>query len=307
MKKFIAIVVVAVAGYWVWTSPTAGAWLYANATDAEAAIYGFEETTTDIGELSMVAYVGGPEGAPAIVMIHGYSADKDVWPRFAKHFVDDYRVIIPDLAGHGDTGFDPSWDYSVPAQATRVATLMDKMGVEKAHIIGNSMGGFTTGWFAALFPEKTITATPVDPAGVPSPIRSDMEQMLAQGKNPFEVQTVEDFKRFYPMTMAKPPFLPPSVLSHMAEDYIARKPEIEAIFPFIHGRDSLLPQLPNMQMPMLLMWGDKDRLLHVSAAQVWVDNLPNAQLHIFEGVGHMPMVEVPTEAAAVYRAFIQQH
>lgn len=270
-------------------------------------MYGLEQQTIDIGELKMEAYVGGPEDKPAIVMIHGYSADKDVWPRFAKHFIDDYRIVIPDLAGHGDTGFEAGMDYSGPAQAKRVAAVMDKLGIEKAHIIGNSMGGFITGWFARLYPQKSLTATPVDPGGVASPIPSDMGKMLAEGKNPFLIETTEDFKRFYPMTMAKPPFLPPSVLAAMAEQYIERKPELDAIFPFVHDRDGLETELPQVNVPMLVMWGDQDRLLHVSAGQVWVDAAPNAKLHIFEGIGHMPMVEVPAETAKVYRAFIAAH
>lgn len=304
MKKIIIAAVLAVAGYLIWTSPIVGQWIYANASDAEASMYGLEQQSIDIGELTIEAYVGGPETAPAIVMIHGYSADKDVWPRFAKHFVDDYRVVIPDLAGHGDTGFDPAWDYSAPAQARRVALLMDQLNIEKAHIIGNSMGGFITGWFARLFPERSLSATPVDPGGIASPVPSDMEVMLAEGKNPFLIQSTEDFERFYPMTMAKPPFLPPSVLAAMAEQYMARKPELDTIFPYIHGRDGLLTELPKITSPVLVMWGDHDRLLHVSAGRVWVDNLPNGRLHVFEGIGHMPMVEVPADTADVYRQFL---
>ena len=304
MKKLLIAAVVAVAGYFAWTSPTAGEWIYQTATDVEAKFYGFEQRAIDIGELEMQAYVGGNTEGQAIVMIHGYSADKDVWPRFAKHFLDDYYVIIPDLAGHGDTGFDPSWDYSAPAQASRVAKLMDALDVEQAHIIGNSMGGFITGWFARLFPARSLSATPMDAGGVDSPIPSDMGKMLAEGKNPFLIQTTEDFQRFYPMTMAKPPFLPPSVLAAMAEQYIARKPELDAIFPYIHGRDGLLNELAQIPVPVMVMWGDQDRLLHVSAGQVWVDGLPNGRLKIFEGIGHMPMVEIPAESAAVYREFL---
>lgn len=304
MKKIIVAAVIAVAGYFAWTSPTAGHWIYSHASDAEASLYGFEQQTIDIGEMKMETYVGGPETAPAIVMIHGYSADKDVWPRFAKHFVNDYRVVIPDLAGHGDTGYEISRDYSGPAQAERVAKLMEQLNIEKAHIIGNSMGGFITGWFARLYPERSLSATPMDPGGVDSPIPSDMGKMLAEGKNPFLIETTDDFKRFYPMTMAKPPLLPPSVLGAMAEQYIARKHELRAIFPYIHEVDGLINELPKINVPTLVMWGDQDRLLHVSAGQVWVDNLANGQLHIFEGIGHMPMVEVPALSAEVYRQFL---
>jgi pimeloyl-ACP methyl ester carboxylesterase len=85
---------------------------------------------------------------------------------------------------------------------------------------------------------------------------------------------------------------------------MARKPELEAIFPYLHGRDGLLPELPKVELPLMVIWGDHDRLLHVSAGQVWVDAAPNAKLHIFEGIGHMPMVEIPAQTADVYRTFI---
>lgn len=308
MKKIIAAAVLVALGYFVWTSPIAGKWLYATATNAEASLFGFEQRRVDIGELQMEAYIGGPANKPAIVMIHGFSADKDVWPRFAKHFVDDYRVVIPDLAGHGDTGYDASWDYSGPAQAKRVAALLDKLGIEKAHVIGNSMGGFITAWFARLYPQRTLTAAPMDPAGLDFPELSTMHKMIAeQGKNPFFMYQPEDFYSFYGLTMEQPPFLPPSVLAAQAEQYIERREELRLIDGQFYGKNWLTDELQHIQTPTLVMWGDSDQILHSSAAPVWHEKLPNSQLHIFKGVGHMPMVEVPEESAAVYRKFLEQH
>jgi abhydrolase domain-containing protein 6 len=304
MKKIIALAVLVIAGYFAWQSPAFGKWFYDNVSDAEASFYGFEQTTVDIGEMKLSAYVGGPEHAPAIVMIHGYSADKDVWPRFAKNFVDGYRVIIPDLAGHGDTGFDSESSFRGPAQAERVSKMLTALGIEKAHIIGNSMGGFITAWFARLYPEQTITATPVDPAGIESPVKSDREVMIANGHNPFLVKSREDFDIFYPMSMEKPPFLPEFILAAMAQKYQDRREELMAIGADLDGKDGLVDELQHITAPTLIMWGNQDRLLHVSAAPVWHSKIANSQVHIFDGVGHMPMVEVPAEAAAVYRAFI---
>lgn len=305
MKKIIALVIIVVAGYFAWHSPAVGKWVYANVSDLEASSYGFEQITVDIGEMEMAAYVGGPEDKPAIVMIHGYSADKDVWPRFAKHFVEDYRVIIPDLAGHGDTGFDPKSSFRGPAQAERVSKLLTKLGIEKAHITGNSMGGFITGWFARLYPEQTITAAPMDPAGIDSPTPSDREVMIANGNNPFFVQTREDFDTFYPMTMEKPPFLPEFILAAMAQKYQDRREELIAIDADIATNDRLTDELQHIKAPTLIIWGNKDRLLHASAAPVWQSKIANSQVHIFDGIGHMPMVEIPAETAAVYRKFIE--
>ncbi|MCB2388385.1 alpha/beta fold hydrolase [Thalassolituus alkanivorans] len=283
-----------------------GHWLYANVTDLEASLYGFEQRAVDIGEMKLALYSNNNPGKPVIVMLHGYSADKDVWPRFAKHFVDDYQVIIPDMAGHGDTGFDASWDYSMPAQAKRLAALLDKLDIAQAHVIGNSMGGFLTATFAIAYPQRTLSATMVDPAGVMSPEPSDMFKMLNQGHNPFLIHNRAEFDSFYAMTMAQPPFLPGMVLEAMSDKYIERRSELEKIFADFHSSDYLEEKLADLKAPAMLWWGDKDRLLHVSSVSVWEAGVPQLKTHIFNGIGHMPMVEVASEAADLYRDFLQQ-
>ena len=290
------------------TLPSAGKWLYQNAAPAEASLYGFHTESIKAGDVTFKAYRGGMATAQApreaVVLIHGYSADRQVWPRFAKHLVDRYEVIIPDLAGHGDTGFVPGLDYSGPAQARRVIAMLDSLGIQKAHFMGNSMGGFISGHLALAYPERTLSITVMDPAGVTSPEPSDMGKMLAQGKNPFETRSAEDFKVFYAMTMAKPPFLPPSVLAAVAEDYQRRRPELAEIFTWINNRDALDAELGRIQTPTLVLWGDQDRLIHVSAAPVWTKGIAGAQMHIFKDIGHMPMVEVPEQTAEVVNAFL---
>ena len=76
-----------------------------------------------------------------LILIHGLGADKDTWLQFAKYFTMNYRVIAPDLPGHGQSIQDFSIDYSVEAQALCILELMQSLKIERAHIIGNSMGG----------------------------------------------------------------------------------------------------------------------------------------------------------------------
>ena len=286
-------------------SPRAGAKAFTLAATSEAAAYGLHAQTADLGELRMAFYDGGPKAAAeAIVMLHGYSADKQVWPRFARPLLEKYRVIIPDLAGHGESGFNPAWNYSGPAQARRVALLMDKLGIQKAHIVGNSMGGFIAAHFALATPERTLSAGLIDPHGVASPQPSDMEKMLAAGKNPFEVHSPAEFDRFYAMTMAQPPWLPRFMLSAMAADYMARREQLAVIFKGFHDSDALDSHLAGIKVPTLLLWGSKDRLIDVSSAKVWAAGLPNARLVIEDGIGHMPMVEEPAKAAQIYQSFL---
>lgn len=310
MKKviglFAALLLALLLGLYHGAYACVGNWLYETVTDLEAKLYGFDEHRVDIGEMEWVLYRNDNAGKPAIVMVHGFSADKDVWPRFAKHFVADFDVIIPDLAGHGDTGFDATWDYSIAAQTDRVAALLAALNIEQAHIIGNSMGGYLAAQFAIRYPQQTLSATMVDPAGVSFPVPSEMYQLIAQGDNPFFIESRRDFDRFYPMTMAKPPYLPKVVLAAVAQKYIERREQLEKIFNDFHGSELLDNQLSQLTAPAMLWWGDQDRLLHVSAVPVWQAGVPQLETHVFEGIGHMPMVEIPQQTATLYRAFLDR-
>ncbi len=307
MKKIFvplfAVIVVVV----IWslaTYPRIGSLVYKSGVAVEAALYGFEKKQQSLGDLDMVYYVGGNANGPEIVMLHGYSADKMVWLRFARHLTDDYHILIPDLAGHGETGFEPDWDYTMAAQAKRVAGLLDALGIEKAHIIGNSMGGYISAQFALDYPVRTLSVTPVDPAGVPTPQPSRMEQMLAQGRNPFLIENGEQFTEFYHMTMAQPPWLPQLALDAMAEDYRVRAPQLEAIFADIQLSPLLTDRLQEIKAPTLVLWGEQDALIHVSGAQRWHELIPGSELTRWGGVGHMPMLEIPEESAQRYREFL---
>ena len=274
----------------------------------EASVYGLEKKQVDIGELSLHLYMNELSSErPTIVMLHGYSADKNVWPRFAKFFTEHYNVLIPDMAGHGETGFHKDWQYSGPAQVERIIALLNELKIDKVHVIGNSMGGFIAGHFARMYPQRTLTSTLVDPAGVTSPVKSDMERMLAEGRNPFEINNREEFDSFYSMTMAKPPYFPDFILEAVSVKYQAKREELVEIFKDFHGKDSLQPVLSEIDVPVLLLWGDQDQLLHVSAVDVWKAGIKDISVKVWEGIGHMPMVEIPAESAAVYQAFLDRN
>lgn len=310
MKKTglgIVIVCVLAALSSPWWPTSVGHMLYDQANALEAGLAGLETAQVDIGDMSMTVYRRENPGKPEIVLLHGYSADKSVWNRFARHFKDDYALVIPDLAGHGDTGFDASWDYSVQAQSDRVVRLLDALGIQQAHLVGNSMGGFISADFASRYPARTLSATLIDPAGVASPQPSDMEQMLKAGRNPFEVSSREEFDEFFAMTMARPPWFPDIALAAVAEKYQARQSQLRAIFEDFHGQGMLDERLHTIHAPSLILWGAKDRLIHVSSAAVWQEGIPNSELHVWEDIGHMPMMEIPAETADRVKEFLRQH
>ena len=282
-----------------------GAQLYAAAMRAEARRAHLTTAYADVDGLRMAYYRGGRPGAPVIVMVHGYSADRQIWSRFARRFVGGYDVVVPDLAGHGETAFVAGADYSAPAQAARIAGLLDVLGIDRAHVIGNSMGGFVAATFARTYPDRTLSVCLSDAAGVTAPRPSDAELMLRDGVNPFLFDDPAKFGPFFAMTMAKPPYAPSIVKAAMAQQYVDREPQLAEIFDGFFGRDLLDDHLGEITAPTLVMWGDRDRLVAPSAAAVWAAGIPNATSVTYEGIGHMPMVEIPRRAAADYAAFLR--
>ncbi|MCA6064291.1 alpha/beta fold hydrolase [Thalassolituus marinus] len=281
-----------------------GGWIYHQAMATEASLYGFKEHQADIGDMTLSYYRNENPGKPVVVMLHGYSADKTVWLRFARHLTSDYDIIIPDMAGHGESPYSEEWSYGMPAQADRLSRLLKTLDVAAAHVIGNSMGGFLTATFAINYPQNTLSATMIDPAGVMSPEPSMMMKMLAEGRNPFIIHNRKEFDQFYAMTMEQPPIVPDIVLEAVGKKYESRREQLKKIFEDFHSSDYLEERLSELKAPAMLWWGDQDKLLHVSSVGVWQAGVPDLKVHVFEGIGHMPMVEMPGETADMYMAFL---
>ncbi len=305
-KLSLKVLLGAVLAFAVWcyvTYPRIGALTYEWGPKAEAALYGLQKSQVDVDGVLMTVYRSDSQG-PALVMVHGFSADKNVWLRFAQHFTSGYQVIIPDMAGHGETGFDPTWSYTMPAQAARVSKLLTKLGIPKAHVIGNSMGGYIAAQFGHDYPQQTLSVGLVDAAGMPPQQSSGIELMLKRGDNPFLIDTREAFYRFYPMTMAQPPFAPNYVLDAVADQYIVHKSQLAQIFQDMTSSGYLTDKAKDIQAPVFILWGDQDRLLDVSSTKNWQAALPKAQVHVMKGIGHMPMLEKPSDSAELYQSFL---
>lgn len=300
MRKWLLGLGVAFILLWGATwHPLTGQLVYETTQRIEAVLYGFQKGKVDLGDITFSVYrrQAQRENAPTLLLLHGYTASKELWLRFANNLDGRYNIIIPDLAGHGETGFDPQWSYSPSAQATRLKRLLDTLGVERVSVIGNSMGGLIAANFALQYPEHTEAIVVIDPAGVSAPVASRAEKLFQQGQSPFEIDNWDDFQEFYGMTMAEPPFIPEFVLRGMAKRYQEHKAEYIQIAEDFRNLDQLDGRLNEITVPTLIIWGSADQLLDVSAAAVWYKGIPSAELEIFEGIGHMPMVERPAQTA----------
>ena len=111
----------------------------------------------------------GPRTAPAVILLHGFGSSLQTWDEWARDLECDHRVLRYDLTGFGLTGADPTGDYSDARGIAILVALMDQVGLARASIVGNSMGGRIAWTFAALHPERTDRLVLISPDGFASP------------------------------------------------------------------------------------------------------------------------------------------
>jgi pimeloyl-ACP methyl ester carboxylesterase len=252
--------------------------------------------------------------AESIILLHGFSANKDNWIRFTKALDEKYHVIAVDLAGHGDSEKLLTTDYDLIKQAERLDALVSGLGINEFHIAGNSMGGAISAIYSLNHPNKVKSLTLIDAAGIDGNQPSEFYQALAKGSNPLIATDEESFEFRMNFTMSQPPLLPWPLRPALFRQTMARIDINEKIFSDMittkkrleenNFQASIQSIIADNKMPTLIMWGNEDRVLDVSAVAAFKEVMPSASVHIFEGVGHLPMVEIPNESAEVYQEFL---
>lgn len=246
-------------------------------------------------------YVEGGQGEP-LLLLHGFAADKGNWTRLARSLGGRYRVIAPDLLGFGDSAKPTDLDYDVASQAERVFAFADAIGLEQFDVGGNSMGGYIAGVMSAQQPQRIRSLWLLAPAGVVSAPNSELFELILQtGTNPLIVQQRSDFTLTWDFVFHQPPFLPGRVRDGFADLQMERIELYEQIFSDLRFDNAALEeQLRDASVPTLIVWGEKDRVLHPDGGPVLAGLLQNATLITLPEVGHVPMVEVPKSTSESY-------
>jgi pimeloyl-ACP methyl ester carboxylesterase len=268
----------------------------------ELAAAGLEEKSVEVAG-HRVAYLEGGSGEP-LVLLHGFGAEKNNWVRIARHLTPHFRVVAPDLPGFGDSTRDPNARYAVSDQVVRVRALVEALDLGGVHLGGNSMGGMIAGAYAARFPDGVKSLWLVAPGGVAGARKSELARLLERGENPLLVDTPEGFDRLLAFCFVEVPYVPGPIRRHLTERAIETRPFSQKILQDLQSEPgSLEDAVRGLPVPTLITWGDRDRLVDVSGAEVLRSVLPNAEVAIVPNTGHIPMLERPEEAARGYLRF----
>jgi pimeloyl-ACP methyl ester carboxylesterase len=262
----------------------------------------------DVAGLRLHVRDDGPKEAPAIILLHGLGSSLHTWEPWARRLSQTYRVVRYDLPGAGLTGPDPAGDYGDERGMAVLGALMDRLGIARASLIGNSMGGRLAWMFAAHNPARVAKLVLISPDGFESPgfkygqrpdvpaalklmryllpksaLRMNLEPAYADAAR----LTEDAVTRYYDLLLA--PGVRSAMLARMQQT-VLQPPE---------------PLLRRIAAPTLLLWGEKDAMIPVANAEDYETALGDATLAVLPGLGHVPHEEAPDASLAAVEAFLR--
>lgn len=266
---------------------------------------GMKRHVIQIGDHRVVYSEGGK--GDTLLLLHGFGAAADSWNPLAGSLTKKYHVIAPDLPGWGASTRHESASYAYPAQIERLYCFTQKLGLDRFHLMGHSMGGFLASDYAARYPEKVITLGLLCPHGMSEPEPSDLSRSIEHGHNWLVASSLEDFNRLLDNIFVKRPSIPRPVIKYLSELAARNSAKSLTIFNEMQQNDPpLIERLAHIKAPTMIVWGDQDRVLHVSCANLFKANIKNAELLILKNCGHMPLSEKVNAWKETYLAFVDK-
>nr|AEM45111.1 hypothetical protein [uncultured organism] len=239
---------------------------------------------------------------PVVILLHGLGGSTANWAPTIAPLAQKYRVIVPDQIGFGKSE-KPMLNYRVSTLVDFLDGFYKQVGVQKATLVGNSLGGFTAAAFAIAHPEKVDKLVLVDAAGLA--ITGALDQKVIAGLNASTRQQVRDILSlvFYNTTpfssdAAVDAFLASRVTA--GDGYTVQR----FIDSIARGEDMLDGKLGAIKHPTLIIWGREDGLTQLAMGQRFNKEIAGSQLFIIEKCGHVPQLEKAAEFNAGLLKFL---
>ena len=259
-----------------------------------------EDQYTKIGNLKTRYWALGDQGT-AVILIHGLGASADIWMHNVEALAKGHRVYVPDLVGFGRSD-RPGASFS-PFDYTRfLDDFINILNMDRVSLVGQSLGGGIALYYALQFPQKVNKLVLVDNAGLGKeviwtlrwmslplvgelfsyPSRKGVEIFFKLAVRNRALVT-KDFVELYYHIFSRPGFQ--KFFLRLLRQIVNIRGAREEIL------DPIMGNLYKITQPVLIIWGDKDRVLPLKHGRLGKEKLPDAELKIMEGCGHIPFFE----------------
>lgn len=245
-------------------------------------------------------YVIGPESGSPVVLVHGLGGRSDDWENLSGYLVRaGYRVYLPDLPGYGQSEQPVDFSYSIPSEAAVVVSFLDAMHFQQVDLGGWSMGGWIVQRVAADHPERIRRLMLFDSAGLYA--RPSWNTAL------FTPTSIDELNQLDTLLMPNPPsvpgFIARDILRHSRRNaWVIHR----ALGSMLTGQDVTDTLLPQFKMPVLIVWGREDRITPLDLGQKMHALMPQSQLAILDGCGHLAPSQCALQADSAVESFLKR-
>lgn len=257
----------------------------------------------------------GCRDCPAIILIHGSNASLHTWSPLVDELGGEFRLITYDQPGHGLTGPHPRDDYTAAGMFEALNAVASASGLDHFYLGGNSMGGWISWRYALAYPERVdgliligAAGAPLREAEEPPPLNLGFRLLRNHLLRPLIAE-------FTPRGLVKKSLLDAAAVDDaVTETMVDRYWELlrfpgnrraTAIRADVDREEAYAERLGEIAQPTLILWGAEDQLIRPSAATTFDERIPNADVVILDGVGHLPMEEAPQATANAIRRFME--
>lgn len=230
-------------------------------------------------------YVMGPENGAPVLLVHGLGGRSEDWRNLAPYLVRaGCHVYMPDLPGYGRSDRPADFSYSVPDEARAVLGFMNALGLLQVRLGGFSMGGWIAQHLAAEHPERFTRLVLFDSAGISE--KPTWNTDLFMPVSAIELDQLDQ------LLMPHPPAVP----SFIAEDILRTSRNQawiihRALVSMLAGHDATDKLLPQIKMPVLIVWGALDHIMPLSQGETIHRLVPQSQMEVVPGCGHLTPVQ----------------
>jgi pimeloyl-ACP methyl ester carboxylesterase len=256
---------------------------------------------------------------PPVVLIHGVSGRASQWDPVLQLLAENHVVVAPDLLGHGESA-KPRGDYSLGAHASGIRDLLVGLNIERASIVGHSLGGGIAMQFAYKIPERCERLVLVSSGGLGEEVHPLLRAATLPGSEfvlPLLAHPrVLEVASLLPRALGRIGLRTRPDLTEMARGYQSLS-NAEARSAFIHTLRGVIDPTGQRinasdrlylasKMPTLIVWGGRDRIIPVEHAQPAYEGMPGSRLELFEEAGHFPQLDDPLRFARTLGDFLSE-
>lgn len=244
------------------------------------------------------AEYGAPDGQP-VVFLHGWPDSWFSFSRMLPLLPRDLRSVAVDQRGFGDSD-RPDAGYSIPDMAADVIAMLDALEIRRAALVGHSFGSFVARQAAIAEPQRVDALVLIGTGfSASNPVTRDLQNFLRDLPDPIPVEFATEFQA---STVYQP--VPSEFFQRIVAESMKLPPRLWriAIDRLVEYDDT--QQLARVEVPTLLLWGDRDALFSRADQDRCMAALPDARLTVYEETGHCPNWERPEQVAADITAFL---